>query len=71
VVSLAILFPTFTSAATIVVDFNSASDGVFLDSDYSEAGYTFDVLAGHYDIFGGGDGGNALNVSEHSHTPFL
>lgn len=51
--------------AATVIDFNSASIGVFLTEDYTEDGYRVQSTAGHYDILIGEDepgNTNYLNI---------
>ncbi len=45
------------AGATLVMDFNAATPGVYLTAPYTEDGITMTLEVGHYDIWGGGDAG--------------
>ena len=62
-----LFFATAGHAATIVIDYDGATEGDFFTSPHLEDGTTTTVDSGHYDIFAdptGGPGDLALNLDE-------
>jgi hypothetical protein len=55
----ALLMLSGAQAATVVIDFDGATSGGLLTTDYVEDGFTMESISGHYDIWAsGGTGGS-------------